>query len=409
MIEFQCDGCDATYRVSDEKAGIRSRCKECNTEFTVPPAPAAPPVQQSELGRGGGPAGEGRLSMSSITSSSSGVRATQRFAATGGRPLPPAVEEANRRRNIMLLGAVLIAGFLLPTLSVGFSMGGSRMKWEFPNIEGLTQSGNPWQMDFVLAFPAAAGFLLLLLANMGRVPKAIRGGAMIAAVASLIGVVITAEQSGVRAMLEGMLSTSGLQSLLGIVALAGLVLAARARWYRPNSNALFILGAIGAVATLGLLFFPFNGEFAVATPFQMMRFMPIAGVGLLLSMGALFVAALLSLSNTCGRVPEQSSNTSRLIFRLLLASIGFVLLIPIFASFQVGFNIVALFAGFLSVAKLFCWVGGIMLLLPTGIGDLILGDAAPSQPRHSHPDDGVRAAPNQVGSTRFDENDRNAA
>ena len=36
MIKFDCSKCGHSYRVPDEYAGKRSRCKECSTINTIP-------------------------------------------------------------------------------------------------------------------------------------------------------------------------------------------------------------------------------------------------------------------------------------------------------------------------------------------------------------------------------------
>ena len=36
MIKFQCSKCAKNYRVTDEYAGKRVRCKECSTINTIP-------------------------------------------------------------------------------------------------------------------------------------------------------------------------------------------------------------------------------------------------------------------------------------------------------------------------------------------------------------------------------------
>lgn len=42
MIKFNCTSCGQSYRVSDEYAGKRVRCKECNTVNAIPSPEAGP-------------------------------------------------------------------------------------------------------------------------------------------------------------------------------------------------------------------------------------------------------------------------------------------------------------------------------------------------------------------------------
>ena len=45
MIKFSCSKCDKAYRVSDDYAGKKVRCKECQTVNMIPAAqPAQPEV-----------------------------------------------------------------------------------------------------------------------------------------------------------------------------------------------------------------------------------------------------------------------------------------------------------------------------------------------------------------------------
>ena len=39
MIRFSCPGCEATFNVSDDKAGKTGKCPKCNAQFTIPLAP----------------------------------------------------------------------------------------------------------------------------------------------------------------------------------------------------------------------------------------------------------------------------------------------------------------------------------------------------------------------------------
>lgn len=50
MIEFTCQMCAQLYKVSDDKAGKRTKCKRCQKALVVPQPPAAP---QLVLAKGG--------------------------------------------------------------------------------------------------------------------------------------------------------------------------------------------------------------------------------------------------------------------------------------------------------------------------------------------------------------------
>lgn len=46
MIRFSCPGCEATFNVSDDKAGKTGKCPKCSSQFTIPLAPDAPPAAE---------------------------------------------------------------------------------------------------------------------------------------------------------------------------------------------------------------------------------------------------------------------------------------------------------------------------------------------------------------------------
>jgi len=49
MIQFNCPGCQASYSVSDERAGKQGKCPKCQTAFTVPtPTATSTPVRDPE-------------------------------------------------------------------------------------------------------------------------------------------------------------------------------------------------------------------------------------------------------------------------------------------------------------------------------------------------------------------------
>lgn len=49
MIQFNCPGCQASYSVSDERAGKQGKCPKCRTPFTVPaPTASSPPSRETE-------------------------------------------------------------------------------------------------------------------------------------------------------------------------------------------------------------------------------------------------------------------------------------------------------------------------------------------------------------------------
>lgn len=46
MIRFSCPGCEATFNVSDDKAGKTGKCPKCSSQFTIPLAPDGQPAAE---------------------------------------------------------------------------------------------------------------------------------------------------------------------------------------------------------------------------------------------------------------------------------------------------------------------------------------------------------------------------
>lgn len=369
MIEFQCERCFEAYCMDDDKAGLRARCKVCSTEFTVPPAPQTPSgMAESSSPSSGQTLGE---------SSSRELTPAGRELALRGRPFEPAAEEKNRKRNIIWLGVALIVVFLLPTVDEVFWTGDEmELEIAWPNIEGLSEPDVSWQQLFGHLFPGVAGLLIILLTTLQCFRKSTRGPGLVLLGVTVIGVGLTNDEVGIHPLLNGEFNEDSAIALLFIAAVTGLVLAARARWYRPDSKPLYIIGAIGGVSVLALLLIPFHGKSAIMGPFDLMPFLPIIGAGMMLAMLAVLGASLLTLTNTPRRPLRAASNTSRLIFKLLVACILFVSLIPIVSSFQDEFRVLMFLATCVNTLGGVLWAGGIVILLPIGIADLMLADAA---------------------------------
>lgn len=47
MIRFSCPGCEATFNVSDDKAGKTGKCPKCSSQFTIPLAPDGQPAAEA--------------------------------------------------------------------------------------------------------------------------------------------------------------------------------------------------------------------------------------------------------------------------------------------------------------------------------------------------------------------------
>lgn len=401
MIEFQCEMCDAEYSVDDDRAGMLARCKECGQELTVPPAnpcesepgeskPVATVPGDLSCSPEAEPAIDASPTSKTPTSSSSPSRPVPplpasvmrswssfstpegRKAARLGRPLDPGAEESNRKRNVVIVGIMLIVGFLMP-VCVASPMSTS-MRLSLVNIEALGQSGIGWQGVFSMLFPLVAGIVTLVAVPLA--PRK-RGAVLIAmAVSQVVVVVIALDGFGLGQVLGPNLNVVAFVYVLFLGMIWGLLAGCRARWYRPNAKPAYAVGVTGALCTLVLYFAPFEGPPAISNVFRLVSLAPVMGALLVLATLLIIGAALISLVNVPSRQLESSSNTARLTFVILLLSFGaclLLLLVWVMESVDHAGMVVSVIT---VCIKGVCWIGGMMLLLPMGITDLIVGDAA---------------------------------
>ena len=72
-----------------------------------------------------------------------------------------AFDDATRSKRILILGALLILGFVLPMLSLDIMTGDVV---EFPNIERVFNASTPPLLKFMLLFPLVAGIIVIVVA-----------------------------------------------------------------------------------------------------------------------------------------------------------------------------------------------------------------------------------------------------
>lgn len=381
MIEFQCERCFETYRVDNAKAGERASCKVCGTEFTVPAAPPVPnnpaavestasSAADSEPPFGDMSAAPVSLNRDSALPGQTSISARGKRDAFRGRPFEPFDEEAQRKRSVFLLGVALVLGFLMPVcLSNPF---GGGIKVDFTNIVQLTNTSDPLGIIFIL-YPLLAGIGLLLMGNVGT---PIRGRIMV--VLGIIPVVVGAigiVNSGVMRQIPFVPTSAILVLLLSLLGVYGIYVGCRTRWYRPDLPAAYPISLTGGVAMLILLIAPFDGPPVVIAAFRALSINALTGLGVVISVLMLLAASLICLVNTSSRPPLTASNLSSLAFRLLLGSLvigfAFSMVIQLFGGATVGMILMVITVSIKSMA----WIGGILLLVPMGITDILIGTA----------------------------------
>ena len=397
MIQFNCPSCGHAYQVGDDKAGAKARCKNCGSAIEVPRSAAVTSFdletlpalnESSKAEENARPFQDVRVSgdeavaydVAAPSPSASG-QYKPRYRRRGvdplleGRPYDGAGEVEARRRHITVLGIVLIVGFLMPTC-VPTGMGGTTLT--FPNITGLGSDLLGVTAKLWLLYPLLAGIAAIVLAVTTLPPK--RGVVLLAA--GLIPIIVSFADSDILASLQGemmgaAMTQAGVMSLLLLLGSLGVYVGSRVRWYRPTLTYSYYIGMAGGIALILFCFVPMHGTMVVAVPFQAMKDSVIGGLGMLIAVGLLLTAAIVSLVNTPNQNPSGASNFANIAFRSLLGS---WVILPATVIIAVGVQMMGMGGGFQflfmaasGMLKGALWIGGVMLLTPMAGVDIMLG------------------------------------
>lgn len=295
-----------------------------------------------------------------------------RAAALRGRPFEPEREEKRRFAALMVLGSMLIAGFILPVFGVG-PRGDFHM--EFVNLTALNHSPNVLATVMML-YPIIAGVLLLIIA--GAVKGPMRGVTMVLlGLLPIVYGVIEAANSGALRGLVIVPRGSILIAIIMLIGLYGVFIGNRARWYRPDCKPAYVFALIGGCCLLVVLMAPLGEKPVFIEVFGALQGNVAMAIGIIIPVYMMIAAGVISVINSHAKPLPTASNLGGLAFRLLLGSlvIGFIVIVA--AQFMIqGFEVWALVTAFSVTLKGFCWAGGIMLLLPLGVTDMLIGNPA---------------------------------
>lgn len=403
MIHFQCKKCQSSYRVSDDKAGVKSRCKKCGEVFTVPDASNAPPPVSTSDGEQSASvapvasatstnqttnqtslpprpraapspsqAGSKHPTAKTYTSVDSFTSDAARTMALRGRPFEPEREVKRRFAALMILGSMLIAGFLLPVFGAG-PRGDFRM--EFVNLTALNQSPNVMATVMML-YPIIAGILLLVIASSVEGPM--RGVAMVfLGLVPVVYGVIEAVNSGVLRGFAIVPQGSILIAMIMLIGLYGVFIGNRARWYRPDCKPAYVFALIGGCCLLVVLMAPLGEKPVFIEVFSALQGNIALGIGIIIPIYMMIAAGVISVINSHAKPLPTASNLGGWAFRLLLGSwvIGFIVFLALQFMVQ-GLEVLELITVFSIALKGICWAGGILLLLPLGVTDMLIGNPA---------------------------------
>jgi hypothetical protein len=307
-------------------------------------------------------------------------------------------DSQRRRRAFLWLAAVMFIGFFMPVWMVdrpGSDSGGSGLV--IPNIEAMADEGIGLTQLLTLLHPLLASLIVFGVAWWSKP----RVRAIVVVALAVIPVAIgvwqitrVASEHGYDSPLRRFLSSSGFGEgesfgtvlgigLLAILAWSALLVGVRARFYRPFSQAAYAFGVAGA-SLLGALLLvivvsrltPYHDNYRDASETVFYYGRQAAWV-------CMIVAAVLCLLN----VPRNEATLARrrarqafaaflvaqVIFGLaILASVG----VEMYGPSGYGREYLTV-RGFLLMLKIFLLAGPVLLLIPFGLSDLIVGDGEP--------------------------------
>jgi hypothetical protein len=326
--------------------------------------------------------------MTETFTGSSGPAMTQKDLLAGERQA--AREGPRRKRNVLILGILLLASYFTPVV---MPTGPGGYKLEFIGITGLTMPQFPLAVRAFLLHPLVAGVATILLACLAGAYA--RGAALV--VLGVIPATILLVSNEARAVLGELAAQPQAVAVLAVLAvhivgLVGIHVGSRARWYRPDKRSAFGIGVAGGALLLLSLVLPCLGEeggwVLLAAPLKLIGADDAGwmGIATLLYFCSLIAAAIVCFTNTHGRPYAERRVRAAWAFWLLVASwlcLGLGTVGQTIASFSENsiFDKSFVVVMLVNVARQLLAVIAAYLLIPFGLTDLVVGPApAPLRP-----------------------------
>jgi hypothetical protein len=316
----------------------------------------------------------------------------------GGPPAVPTAHEPSedaRRRGMIWLGVVVLIGFLMPLILVTWR----ETKVVFLNFEVFGRDEVPAGIKLFCLYPGIAGVVVILLAALSR------GVARSAVVAGLgvlfVLLLVVLEDEKGMGFFQGFFGEApagaSASLLLFLLAFLGLFIGSRARCHRPASQVAAIIGIVGGILYGVNLLLPVlpeeAGTLQLIAPFKMIEHgresgAVIMAVGLLGMMACLISSSVLCILNIAHR-PNAQGIAQKAFLLLVLAFVvlgGAVLVSWVVAVSEssrpgrgdrVGAELV-------NLAKMVCWLAGMLLLIPVGLTDLLVNLTPPGPAPAGH-------------------------
>jgi len=284
------------------------------------------------------------------------------------RNFAPEVEDERRRTHLFRLGLVMALAFFAPIVGVP---GHPFVIPELSSEVGVF--GGPALLVAVRLLPLLAGVMLMLVAR--RADQPLRGCAITGAGGLLFGLFVIdgRARSAIADSFSLLPNSFSLSLLLLLAGVGGMLVAVRTRWYRPGSQPAAWIGAIAGGCYLLYLVVPSSSVLPIGALLDTFRSSILAGLASVAHLGCMVGAAVLCLRNTGATPSFLAVGRARLACRLLLAAVlvpGAVILLAIMTSPGSGQIIAPLVSSALKYGVMF---GGLLLLIPVGITDLLVG------------------------------------
>jgi len=247
---------------------------------------------------------------------------------------------------------------------------------EFINITILADDNVAVSVKVLFLLPAVAGVGLLVLQGTTKHP--VRG--IVILFLAILPVLLTMTDMrimGIASVMEKYMPADEAVRLmimfLGLfVAPIALLVAVRSRGYRPNSQTAYWFGTAGAAAWFMFLLTPAlpaqQGHIFLMLPIKMIGAPNLGSLsmGLMVLMVSWSIAAIICIINRPTDDDQKARSQASLAYWTILA--GFVVLMLCMAGQFLGS-----FEGIIASIKFLCCFGGIALMIPTGITDLVVG------------------------------------
>jgi hypothetical protein len=249
---------------------------------------------------------------------------------------------------------------------------------EFINLTTLTNDAAPASVKVLCLIPGVAGLGLLILQTVSKHP--VRGIVIIFMSLTPFIIALTdlrivdaVTQIGARLPPDAEFAT--LLGFLGLFVAPVLLLAGiRSRSYRPDSQAAYWFGAIGAGFWFAFLTIPAlpaeGGHIFMIAPVKMLGKTGLErlAIGLIALLACTSASALVCVANGPSGNTMKARNQANLSFWTLV--VGQIVWMLFLAS-----AVIESFPDIVGSIKSLCLFGGMFLLLPTGITDIVVGRA----------------------------------